>query len=452
MKKWIFLSLISFFFLKETQAQYPIFDTSISLKEAIGIGLERHPNIHLAQNSVEQSKQVSRQNLAGYLPQVNVSSTLDYNYKLQENVIPAGIFGPEEQRIKFGSKFASTSVIQLDQTLYDQSMLVGIQASKPYEELKSLELDKAEEVVIYNIAQAYYTILVTQEQKKLLLANKTRFEELLRIINLQKEYGVVNQVDVDQVSVNLSNIASQLSILDNNIQLAYNQLKNAMGISQQSHVSLTDSSRILNEAATQQQLQLNQEFDFSKTITFKEKQLNSDLLDLNIKSIKYGILPKVSFYARYGANGFDNEKLFGAYDPLLDFGSMGLKVSWNLFSGFRRDATLKIAMLDKDKFLTNMEMSEELMKLQFNNSRNNLIRARSTIEINKQNVSLAQKVYDNTNLKYKEGIAPLMQLLNAEQSLREANNNYSQSLIDFFKADLELNKANGTLKQFFLNL
>lgn len=430
-------------------AQYPVVDSAFTLKEAIRYGLAAHPSLRLAQNNIEMSKQTSRQKLSAYLPQVNVTAALDYNYKLQQNIIPAGIFGPDEQRITFGTKFTTSNIIQLDQTIYDQSLIVGIQANKPYEELEALSLEKAEEDIIYQIANAYYSVLVAQEQRKLLLENKNRFQELLRITQLQREYGVVNEVDVNQVEVSLSNIESQLSILNNNIDLAYNQLKNAMGLSQDAEIVIADSTRILSSTIQTQQLQADQQFDFTRTIAFKEKNLTTQLLDLNIKSIRYEALPKIGFYARYGANGFGSENLFDAYDPLLDFGSMGLSLRWNIFSGFRRDAQLKSAIIEKDNYILNMEVSEELMRLQYTNSRNNLLRARSTIETNKANVALAQKVYDNTNLQYKEGTASLSQLLNAELSLRDANNNYTQSLIDFFKADLELNKANGTLQQYF---
>lgn len=454
MNKWIsgiFFSIAAVTHI-QAQTQFQKVDSAFTLKEAIEFGLGFHPTMRLAHNSVEQSRQTSRQKVAGYLPQVNVSSGLDYNFKLQQNIIPPGIFGPEEQRITFGTKFTSSTAIQLDQTLYDQSLLVGIEANKPYEELEELEINKTEETLIYNVANAYYSVLVAQEQMKLLQANRSRFRDLLRIISLQSDYGVVNNVDVNQVEVNLSNIESQLSILSNNIALAYNQLKNAMGLSQDAHIIIADSSKIIDQAITQQQLQAGNDFDFTKTIAYQEKNLTMRLLDLNIKSIRYEALPKLSFYARYGANGFGNDNILQAYDPLLDFGSMGLKITWNVFSGFGRDARIKSAIIDKDNYMTNMEITEEMMKLQFNNSKNNLIRARSTIETNKQNVELAQKVYDNTNLQYKEGVASLSQLLNAELSLREANNNYTQSLIDFFKADLELNKSNGTLKEFLSTL
>lgn len=451
MYKYLFSFLSMAIVLQPIHAQSEI-DNAFSLKEAINYGLQAHPSLKLAHNSLRKSKQTSRDALSAYLPQVSLQSTLDYNYKLQTQVIPAGVFGPEEQRISFGNKYASNTVIQLDQKIYDQSLIVGLKANKPNEELNALDMDIAEEDIIYNIANAYYSILIAKEQIKLLNANKDRFTELLRIVELQKEYGVANNVDVNQVKVNLSNIESQLSILENNISLGDNQLKNAMGMKQEVPIILSDSTNIVNEAINKQQLQTSREFDYSQTIAYTQQKLLMELYDINIKSIKYSVLPKVGFYARYGGNGFDQNKIFKAYDPLLGFGSLGLSLQWGIFTGFKRDAAYRTAIIDRENLDINFEINKDRMELQFKNSTNNFKRALSTIETNKKNVALAQEVYDNTNLQYKQGVASLSQMMNAELSLREANNNYSQSLIDYFKADLELNRSNGTLKSFVSSL
>lgn len=455
MNKKFVLTAFSFIFgFVNLNAQNPTSAPSYSftLKEAIDYGVQNHSSIKIAQYNQSKSDQKAREALSGYLPQVNVQSTFDYNYKLQQNIIPAGVFGPEEQRITFGQKYASNALIQVDQTIYDQSLIVGIKASEPNTELAKLDVQNAEETIIYNVANAYFTILVAQEQQKLLTANKTRFEELLRIIELQRKHGVVNQIDVNQVQVNLRNIESQLTIIENNIELSMNTLKNYIGIPLNSTLILKDTEKYLSQSNQTGSYNLNTEFNYEQTLAYKQQMLMLTLHDLNIKNIKYNALPKLSMYARYGANGFSQKSIIDTYDPMLDYGAIGLKLSWNIFTGFRRDSQVKSAELDREIALTNLDINRDLMNLQFKNSKLQWNRAITTIENNKRNVELAQQTYDNTNLQYKEGVASLSQLLNAELSLREANNNYTQSLIDYFKAELELNKANGTLKQYLEKL
>lgn len=67
-------------------------------------------------------------------------------------------------------------------------------------------------------------------------------------------------------------------------------------------------------------------------------------------------------------------------------------------------------------------------------------------------MELAREVFDNTTLQYNEGVASLAELLNAELAFREAQNNYISALVEFYKADLDVQKSNNTLTEFYNNL
>ena len=77
------------------QEQTPATARNITLKEAINYGLEHHPTVRIFRLQTLQAKQVAKEQLSNYLPQVNLSSTLDYNIELQKTVIPEGPSGRE---------------------------------------------------------------------------------------------------------------------------------------------------------------------------------------------------------------------------------------------------------------------------------------------------------------------------------------------------------------------
>ena len=60
-------------------------------------------------------------------------------------------------------------------------------------------------------------------------------------------------------------------------------------------------------------------------------------------------------------------------------------------------------------------------------------------------MKLAQEVFFNTQNNYNNGLAPLTDLLSAENSLTEAQNNYSSALLDYKVAEIQLLKAQGSL-------
>ncbi|MAE83608.1 MAG: hypothetical protein CMB80_12780 [Flammeovirgaceae bacterium] len=59
---------------------------------------------------------------------------------------------------------------------------------------------------------------------------------------------------------------------------------------------------------------------------------------------------------------------------------------------------------------------------------------------------MAREVYDETQLLYKEEVAGLTDLLDAEQAYRDAQNNYYIEVLKFRKSELDLLKAQGQLK------
>lgn len=425
--------------------------SNVTLKDCIAYGLQNHRSVQVSKNNIAMAHENAREQLAGYLPQVSANMGLDYNIKLQQNVIPAGSFPgqTEEQRITFGTKYNSTQVIQLDQKIYDQSLLTGLQANKSNRELAELGAEQTNQDLIYNISSAYYQILVTQRQLDLLYSNKERFEKVLKVTSLQAEQGVAKKVDVKQVQVNLNNVLSQISIAENNLELVKNTLKNNMGMPQNQDIVISDSARWLNSAPS---AKLYGSFDYQQSITFQQQQLQIKMYDINRKSIRDQIYPTLSLYGRYGANGFGTNNIGQAYDPLLDYSAMGLKLSWNIFTGFRRDAQYKKATIDMENARVNLRLNEDRQNLAFENAGTAVKRAQSTISTNKENMELASEVYENATLQYKQGIATLSDLLNAENSYREAQNNYIGSLLDFYLADLDVQKANGTLRDYYQKL
>lgn len=421
-----------------------------TLKECIQYGLTHHPSVRVYENNVEKAHQTAREALSSYLPQVNISAGLDDNLKLQQTIIPAGTFGPgtPEQRVAFGTQYNSAMTVQLDQKIYDQSALVGIKANKPNKEYAALQQEQNKEDLIYNIASAYYQILVAQKQLNLLKSNQERFEQILKVTTLQAEQGVAKKVDVKQVQVNLNNVLSQISTTENNLEIALNTLKNNIGLNPSDSVVLSDTSKWLNQSPS---LAPYPDFNYDNTLSSQLQKVQIELYDLQRKSIKAQAIPTLSAYARYGANGF-GEKLSETYDPLLDYSAIGIKLSWNIFTGFRRDAQYKEAVLDMNNAMVNYDLNESLQNLQYQNAEASSNEARTAILTNKENMQLAAEVYDNTTLQYRQGVASLSDLLNAELSYKEAQNNYISSLLNYYIADLAVKRANGKLEQYFNQL
>lgn len=423
---------------------------AFTLKECIAYGLDNHLSVGVYTNNIEKARQEVREYTSYYLPQVNITAGLDMNVKLQQTVLPEGTFGPgtPEQRIAFGTKWNSDLTAMATQVIYNQSMIAGIEGAKKNKEMSHLQSNKNSEDLIYDIASSYYQVLVAQRQMDLLVSNKERLEEVLRVTKIQEEQGVARKIDVSQVQVSLNNVLSQISTLENALKISTNVLKINIGLESDDKLTITDSDVWLERETTLKQYD---GFNYESTLEGRMQQLHLELLELNRRRIKAEFIPTLAFYARYGANTMA-QKFPDLYDPLLDYSSIGLQLTWDVFTGFRRNAQVKQAAIEVANTELNFRLNKSLMNLQYENAESQSNEAQRTILTNKETMELAEEVYDNTTLQYQEGVASLSDLLNAEISYKEAQSNYINSLLQYYLADLTVRKANGTLTEYFNGL
>ena len=67
------------------------------------------------------------------------------------------------------------------------------------------------------------------------------------------------------------------------------------------------------------------------------------------------------------------------------------------------------------------------------------------IESTRDNVGLAERVQQNTQSNYQYGLATLTEVLDAENALTQAKQNYANALLDYKQAEIKLIKAKGEL-------
>jgi outer membrane protein len=419
---------------------------SRSLKECIDYGLQHFGTVRIAQYQVETANQQARQALGQYLPQVSATGNYIDNLKLQSTLLPAGFAGPEPTRISLGSKYQTNVSGQLTQTIYDKSLLVGIKANEANQKLADLNVRQTREEIIYNIATNYYQVFIVQQQIALLKDNLNRTQQVLNILKLQRDNGVIQPIDYTNTEVTYNNTRSQLSLSENNLALALNRLKYQMGLSQEQELTLSDTL-LLKRVPTVE----SSNFNAPSLISYQKALANLDLQRLQLVRTKAGYQPTVSLTANYGTLAIGN-KFADGFRNFRGFGSVGLRLNIPIFDGFQRDAQIqqnRLTVLTQEEQL---RLNTSAYQLQFSNAQSQIQKSQTNIQNDDRNVKLAQEVYNITTLQYKQGTKSLTDLINADNSYRQAQSNYINSLINFYQARLDLEQSQGSLLTFYNSL
>ncbi|HEX3073114.1 MAG TPA: TolC family protein, partial [Ignavibacteriales bacterium] len=98
-----------------------------------------------------------------------------------------------------------------------------------------------------------------------------------------------------------------------------------------------------------------------------------------------------------------------------------------------------------DETVKNTELQ---MSLQASSARTKFKSAYDNIENERKNVELARDVYKVTELEFREGTSTSANLVDAESSLREAQTNFINSLLDLYVTRLDYEKAKGSLMEY----
>ena len=83
------------------------------------------------------------------------------------------------------------------------------------------------------------------------------------------------------------------------------------------------------------------------------------------------------------------------------------------------------------------------MGLAHANARSSFKTAADRLSVSKDNLALAQRIYDATQTKYREGVGSSIEVVQAEQGLYEAQANYLSVLYEALVAKEELSLALG---------
>ena len=351
-----------------------------------------------------------------------------------------------------GTKYSAIGSIQLTQKIFDPSVWIGLKAAKLSADMSRQNIQQTDEQTFYNVSSAYYRAMVIQKQLDNLHAILVASEQSLKSTELRYKNGMAKKIDVDKIRVSYNNTKSQVEQTEMNCRQAINNLKYSMGMSVDSNIVISDTlpetiSEKFGENAEQSGNLFENRIDYQmrKSIValYEADKLN------NIAAY----LPTLSFFANYGYQAMRSEfDIFKSGKEWYTSSAVGLNLKIPIFSGFGRWAKVEQSQLNIEVAQENLRLSEQSIKVEITNYNIQYRTALDNIQNEKENLALAESVYKNTQLEFSQGAGSSLDLVQAESSLREAQNNYYTKLLNLYVAKLDKEKAEGTLINYINNL
>lgn len=429
---------------------------SYTLQQCLGYAVEHNSNVKKSAYDREKAERARQEVLGALLPQISGSAGLNDNLKKAKFIMPNFMnnFLPEKMRdpnaseymtIEMGTKYSANAGLALNQQLLNMSLFNTLDIAKVSKQMAELGVLSTEEDVIAQTATLYYGVQVTQYAASQMLRSVELVEQMLRMMEVNYASGLVKKVDVDRLRVNLTNLKTQQSAIESGLEVQKNLLKLQMGfeVTEPIIVPALDLSLM-----AQQEIAAvgSPTFDPIRHIAYRQMQQRERMAELQERAKKYEYLPTLSLALNLQYNHMSDQLFGGATNYGYPTAMVGVSLRMPIFSGGSRLAKVRESHLDLLKAQEDLHALDQSLRMANLNASLKLRDTRRTIALQRDNQALAEQVLDLAQKNYSLGVASLSDVLNASQSLVQAQMSYASALGDYMKAFIDLKKSRGEIR------
>ena len=409
--------------------------TNATLQNCVQYALIHQPSAQQSLIDQEITESQIKGKLADWYPQINLNANLQRNFQLQSLKFGDNI-------IKAGTDYNSAAQFSLTQNLFNRDVLLASKTARDVRTQSRQNISSNKIDIAVNVSKAFYDVLLTQQQIKVVNEDIIRLERSLKDATSQYQSGVADKIDYKRATISLNNARAQKKSNEESLKGKYAYLKQQMGYPAESTINLVyDSLQLENEV----QLDTLQQVQTDNRIEMQLLQTQKRLYEAQLRYTKWSFIPTVSLFGQYNANFLDNS-FSKLYSKNYAQSYAGLQVAFPIFQGGKRTQQIKQAELQ----LKRTDWDIQNVRNQVNTQYVQALAAYKSYLVNynilKDNLELAKDVYNTINLQYRSGVKTYLEVITAETDLRTAQVNYANALYQVLSSKIDVQQALCTIQ------
>ena len=424
--KRLIISLITLLSCASIMAQEAVSKDSslaVTLDEAKQYAVEHNRTVQNAGLSVKQAEAARWQAIASMLPQV--SGSLDYTNMCGYEMKMAGMPIPMNPTGALG--------IQASMTISGQQ-IVGSLISDLAKDMQDVAKAKTIQAIEANVTNVYVNILATQETVELLRKNMVNLGTLYKMTENAVKVGAAEQIDADQLSVQVASMESAINNTDRAIEVLKSTLQLLLGVDASTEVVLSNKlDDILNVDEAMKLLSSELVLEDNYDYALSKQQAELAKKQVTMKAMEY--VPSITGFYQYSAKTYFGEAEGMNMTPP---NTVGVTVSVPIWSSGVRAAGVTEKKLAYQAAQNTLADTEDQLRVSDRQYRYDLVSAYDNYQIQKRNIEVTQRVFDNMAKKFEYGYASSLDVTNTSTNLISAQQNYIQALTSMVNAHINL--------------
>jgi Outer membrane protein len=405
-----------------------------TLENCIRYAIKNNPDLQNAKINEAIVEATIQSKLSEWYPQINFNYNFQHNFQLPT--------------LNFNGNFIHTGTVNtsglqfgLTQNIFNSDALLATRTAKDVR----LQVRQNTKEQIINIAamvsKAFYDVILTTQQIVITDEDIRRIELSLKDAYYQYQAGITDKTDYKRATISLNNAKAQKKSGDENLKAKYAYLKELIGYPASENLNLVyDTTELAGEIL----LDTLQNINYDNRIEIQLLQTQKKLQQYNLQYYKWSFLPNISAFGNYNVN-FLNNQFAKLYSQSYPSSFAGVLLSIPIFQGGKRLQQIKQAQLEINQVDNSIRSYQNKINVQYEQAlasyKSNLYNYYSL----KENLDLANEVYDVIRLQYRSGIKTYLEVINAETDLRTAQLNYYNALYQLLSSKIDVSQSLGTI-------
>ena len=417
----------------------------LTLGEAQLLALKHNPGLKAAGMTVETAEAEVAKARARFLPTVNFGETYNFSDNPTQvfmNKLNQRVFTQQDfllNNLNFPKPFGNFRTgFTMSQPLFQAGeAYLGYQQAKLSREMAGAIVLSARQQLLFQVTQAYYGLQLAQENLEVVKqAHKTAVEHL-KIAESRYRAGSVVQADVLSAQVHLAKLTQEEMSAASQVQIGRSALGTVLGQPEAGSRTLAPPPK--EPAALPKELGDLQKTAQEKRPDLKRLELAARSAQKEYAKARFNYLPRVHVVAEYDV---DQRRLGGAGGD--SYTVMAL-LNFNLFNGLTDLAKVRESRAQEAQARDLHQELEDRVRHQVTEAILNLQTAQERLKVARAALAQAKEGLRLISLRYETGLTILLDLLSAEDALKNAELSRVGALFDTHLAQAGLELALGTI-------
>src|SRR6266849_3958860 len=325
--------------------------------------------------------------------------------------------------------------LSLKQSIYDAELLNQYRSRRDAERASALNVKDSRDVVVFAVGTAYVQAIASAARVETARAQLTSAVELDRLTTDHVKSEVSPEIDSIRAEVERQSAEQRLVNVTNQFEKDKLALGRIIGLAIDQDFSVIDPlsyrplSGITNETATAEALRSRADL--------RSAEASLHAAESSLRAQKSQRLPTVSVNANYGGAGINVGDFAQVY-------TVAGTISVPIYTGGRIQADIEQAQADLARREADYEDLKGRVAYDVRIAWLDLSASDSSVRVAQRNMSLAERALVQSRDRYTNGVTNYLEVVQAQEAVMLASENYIQTLFSFNVAVISFARAVGS--------